>query len=124
MSFFSWLRPTAATSVGKGSIAPEAPQRQALAEPANPARSPQPARPAHGASSPARVGQFYAETTDKFLQVYGEVIHAFRSMDVTKLLDYQIESIGFTAGQHVFDAGCGVCGPATYFAKNAGVTVV
>jgi len=91
--------------------------------PAQPIPPAPPAPPAVQASSPARVGQFYDETTDKFLQVYGEVIQAFRTRDVTKLLDYQIESIGLTAGQHVLDAGCGVCGPATYFAKNAGVTV-
>lgn len=69
------------------------------------------------------VGDFYNEQTDNFLKVYGEVIQAFRTTDVSKLLDYQIESIGFEAGQRVLDAGCGVCGPARYFAKNAGVSV-
>lgn len=72
---------------------------------------------------PERVGQFYDQTNDKFLQVYGEVIQAFRTRDVTKLLDYQIESIGLSKGQHVLDAGCGVCGPAIYFCRTAGVTV-
>jgi ubiquinone/menaquinone biosynthesis C-methylase UbiE len=74
-------------------------------------------------SHPDRVGKFYDRTNDKFVQVYGQVIQAFRTKDVTQLLDYQIESIGFTEGQHVLDAGCGVCGPALYFAKKAGVTV-
>lgn len=69
------------------------------------------------------VGDFYDAQTDNFLKVYGEVIQAFRTTDVTKLLDYQIESIGFQKGQRVLDAGCGVCGPARYFAKNAGVSV-
>jgi ubiquinone/menaquinone biosynthesis C-methylase UbiE len=69
------------------------------------------------------VGDFYNAQTDNFLKVYGEVIQAFRTTDVTKLLDYQIESIGFEKGQRVLDAGCGVCGPARYFAKNAGVQV-
>lgn len=69
------------------------------------------------------VGDFYNEQTNNFLKVYGEVIQAFRTTDVTKLLDYQIETIGFEAGQRVLDAGCGVCGPARYFAKNAGVQV-
>src|SRR5262249_41884418 len=70
-----------------------------------------------------QVGQFYDQTNDKFLQVYGDVIQAFRTRDVTKLLDYQIASIGFERGHHVLDAGCGVCGPATYFSRTAGVTV-
>lgn len=69
------------------------------------------------------VGDFYNAQTDNFLKVYGEVIQAFRTTDVTKLLDYQIETIGFEEGQRVLDAGCGVCGPARYFAKNAGVQV-
>ena len=69
------------------------------------------------------VGSFYNKQTNNFLKVYGEVIQAFRTTDVTKLLDYQIEAIGFEKGQRVLDAGCGVCGPARYFAKNAGVQV-
>ena len=69
------------------------------------------------------VGNFYNDQTNNFLKVYGEVIQAFRTTDVTKLLDYQVETIGFEEGQRVLDAGCGVCGPARYFAKNAGVQV-
>lgn len=77
-----------------------------------------------GTSHSAReVGDFYNEQTDNFLKVYGEVIQAFRTTDVTKLLDYQIETIGFESGQRVLDAGCGVCGPARYFAKQADVQV-
>lgn len=73
--------------------------------------------------SARNVGNFYNDQTDNFLKVYGEVIQAFRTTDVTKLLNYQIETIGFEKGQRVLDAGCGVCGPARYFAKNAGVQV-
>jgi ubiquinone/menaquinone biosynthesis C-methylase UbiE len=69
------------------------------------------------------VGEFYNEYNDKFVQVYGEVIQAFRTHDVEKLLDYQIEAMGLKPGMRVVDAGCGVCGPAIYFAKNAGVEV-
>jgi len=74
-------------------------------------------------SPPSRVGRFYDETHDMFLKVYGEVIQAFRTRDVTQLLDYQIESMGLSQGQRVLDAGCGVCGPAIYFCKKAGVRV-
>lgn len=86
--------------------------------PAPPAPAPAPAP-----SAAQRVGEFYDRTHEKFLQVYGEVIQAFRTRDVNKLLDYQISSIGFQKGQHVLDAGCGVCGPAIYFCRTAGVTV-
>ena len=84
---------------------------------------PQGPPPSPPPSSPAQVGQFYDQTNDTFLQVYGDVIQAFRTKDVTKLLDYQIGSIGLESGQHVLDAGCGVCGPAIYFCRTAGVTV-
>lgn len=73
--------------------------------------------------STADVGEFYNNYNDKFLQVYGDIIQAFRTHDVDKLLDYQIGAMGLKPGMRVVDAGCGVCGPALYFAKKAGVEV-
>ncbi|MFM1874509.1 MAG: hypothetical protein RL266_246 [Bacteroidota bacterium] len=73
--------------------------------------------------TPLDVADFYNQYNDKFLQVYGDVIQAFRTHDVGKLLDYQINAMGLKEGMKVVDAGCGVCGPAIYFAKNAGVEV-
>ena len=70
-----------------------------------------------------QVGAFYNEFNDKFLQVYGDVIQAFRTQDVSILLDYQIEAMQLKEGMRVLDAGCGVCGPATYFAEKTGVSV-
>ena len=69
------------------------------------------------------VGEFYDEYTDKFLKVYGQVIQAFRTHDVTKLLDYQIGVMQLREGMKVVDAGCGVCGPAIYFAQKTGVEI-
>jgi len=69
------------------------------------------------------VGDFYDEFNDKFIEVYGEVIQAFRTHDVSKLLDYQIEAMGLKKDMKVLDAGCGVCGPACYFAKKTGVDI-
>ncbi|NBR13085.1 MAG: class I SAM-dependent methyltransferase [Flavobacteriales bacterium] len=69
------------------------------------------------------VADFYNEFNDKFLQVYGEVIQAFRTQDVTKLLDYQINTMELKDGMKVLDAGCGICGPAVYFAQHSGVKV-
>lgn len=74
-------------------------------------------------ATPGEVAEFYNQYNDKFLQTYGEVIQAYRTTDVTKLLDYEIESIGFEKGWKVLDAGCGVCGPATYFAQKCEVEV-
>lgn len=73
--------------------------------------------------TPASVADFYNQYNDKFLQVYGEIIQAYRTHDVSKLLDYQIDAMQLKSGMKVLDAGCGVCGPATYFAQKAGVEV-
>ncbi|MGE0636369.1 MAG: cyclopropane-fatty-acyl-phospholipid synthase family protein [Bacteroidia bacterium] len=72
---------------------------------------------------PADVGKFYNDYNDKFIQVYGQVFQAFRTHDVSKLLDYQIEAMQLKRGMKVLDAGCGVCGPAIYFAQRTGVEV-
>ena len=70
-----------------------------------------------------KVGEFYNQYNDKFLEVYGDVIQAFRTKDLSKLLDYQIETMDLKKGEKCIDAGCGVCGPATYFAEKAGVQI-
>ena len=74
-------------------------------------------------TDPEKVRDFYNEYNDKFLEVYGEVIQAFRTHNVSKLLDYQIDVMELEEGLLCLDAGCGVCGPASYFAKQKGVKV-
>ena len=74
-------------------------------------------------SHAASVQQFYDARHDDFMQVYGEVIQAFRTKDITDLLNYQMRSIGFQPGQHVLDAGCGIAVPAIHFARLADVRV-
>ena len=69
------------------------------------------------------VAKFYNEQTDNFLKVYGKVIQAFRTKDVSTLLNYQIDAIGLKPEMKVLDAGCGVCGPAIYFAENVGCNI-
>jgi cyclopropane fatty-acyl-phospholipid synthase-like methyltransferase len=62
--------------------------------------------------------KFYNNNTDKFLEVYGDIIQAFRTNDVTDYLNYTITSAELADGQKILDAGCGVGGPATYFASQ------
>lgn len=69
------------------------------------------------------VAKFYNEQTDNFLRVYGKVIQAFRTKDVSALLNYQIQAIGLKAGMKVLDAGCGVCGPAIHFAEQVDCSI-
>lgn len=75
------------------------------------------------AARPEQVGEFYDTYNDKFVQVYGEIIQAYRTTDVTKLLDYEAQSMGLAAGMKICDAGCGVAGPAIYFASKYNVKV-
>ncbi len=69
------------------------------------------------------VGSFYDRNAGAFERVYGSVIQAYRTRDVTRLLDRQIASIGLRAGMRVLDAGCGVCGPAIHFARRVDLRV-
>lgn len=72
---------------------------------------------------PDDVRGFYNEYTDKFLKVYGDIIQAFRTKNVNDYLDYTIKSAGVEAGQSILDAGCGVAGPATYFAEKLNINI-
>jgi len=69
------------------------------------------------------VGEFYDKHADDFQQVYGDVIQAFRTTDVRSLLAYQAKTMQLRKGMRVLDAGCGVGGPALYFAGEYGVCV-
>ena len=69
------------------------------------------------------VGKFYNKNHDAFIKVYGEVIQAFRTNNLDNILNSQIDSIGLKNEHSVLDAGCGVCGPARYFAKKTGCTI-
>ncbi|HNE50504.1 MAG: methyltransferase domain-containing protein [Chitinophagales bacterium] len=71
----------------------------------------------------AHVGDFYNTNHDAFIKVYGEVIQAFRTNNLATILQYQAEQIGIKSEHRVLDAGCGICGPARYFAKNIGCTI-
>ena len=64
------------------------------------------------------VQAFYNAYNDKFLQVYGDIIQAFRTTQVETLLASQAQSMRLAPGMKVLDAGCGVCGPAIYFAEQ------
>ncbi len=69
-------------------------------------------------STPEQVRQYYNEFTASYLQTYGDVIQAFRPTDTTKLLDYVGRSAGINWKSKVLDLGCGVAGPAIYFAQK------
>lgn len=73
--------------------------------------------------TPLDVKSFYNKNTDKFLEVYGEIIQAYRTKDVNDYLNYTIISADIKDGQTILDAGCGVGGPACYFAAAKNITI-
>lgn len=81
------------------------------------------ASPDQIAAQAKSVGAFYDQTNAAFLQVYGDVIQAFRTRDLANLLDYQAKVMQLSPGMRLLDAGCGVCGPAIYFATHFDVSV-
>jgi ubiquinone/menaquinone biosynthesis C-methylase UbiE len=71
----------------------------------------------------ADVGEFYNHYNDKFLEVYGDLIQAFRTHDPTGILDYEARQMALKDGMKVIDAGCGVAYPALYFADKFQVEI-
>lgn len=74
-------------------------------------------------NSPQLVKEYYNKMTTSYLDIYGDVIQAFRPTDTEKLLDYIGRSAGLNWNLNVLDLGCGVAGPAIYFAKKWNVNI-
>jgi cyclopropane fatty-acyl-phospholipid synthase-like methyltransferase len=72
---------------------------------------------------PSDVQRYYDEWTEKYLEFFGESIQAHRPSSEDELLNYLMTQAGLRDGQHVLDAGCGICGPARHFAKNRSITI-
>jgi ubiquinone/menaquinone biosynthesis C-methylase UbiE len=69
------------------------------------------------------IAGYYDTATDSYLQTYGEAIQAFRPGKISELYQYLIKSIGLHKGMSILDAGCGVGGPAVYFAKKMALDI-
>jgi cyclopropane fatty-acyl-phospholipid synthase-like methyltransferase len=70
------------------------------------------------------VAKYYDLWTEKYLSSgYGNIIQAHRPGNVEELLDYIAAKAGIKNGMKILDAGCGVCGPAIYFAKKFDVQI-
>lgn len=58
-----------------------------------------------------------------YLKHYGNTFQAHRPSHIEELHAYLNSHIGFVDGDKVLDAGCGVCGPAVYFAKHNKINI-
>ena len=52
------------------------------------------------------------------MEVYGQIIQAFRTQNVNEYLDYTAQKMGLSDMDKVLDAGCGDAGPAVHFAQK------
>lgn len=69
------------------------------------------------------VKQYYNTWATEYDKAYGNIIQAFRPKGDKELMEYIIQSSKLKKGANILDAGCGVAGPAVYFAQLAGVKV-
>lgn len=68
--------------------------------------------------------KYYDKWTIHYLNSgYGNIIQAHRPTNVEELLDYIAAKSDMKSGMKILDAGCGVCGPAIYFAKKFDVQI-
>ena len=70
-----------------------------------------------------KTGAYYDHWHQKYLDHYGNTFQAHRPADITELHRCLDLSIGFSDGDKVLDAGCGVCGPALYFAAHNKISI-
>jgi cyclopropane fatty-acyl-phospholipid synthase-like methyltransferase len=82
-------------------------------------------KPAHAnyKEQSREAAEYYDKWQQRYNDVYGDVIQAFRPGNKDELMKYLANSIGFRAHEQVLDAGCGVAGPAIWLAKNFDIKI-
>ena len=71
----------------------------------------------------ADVVRHYETHVGAYQEVCGNIIQAGRPTSGEELLSHELEGTGLKDGEHVLDAGCGVCGPAIWFAQRRNATI-
>ncbi len=75
-----------------------------------------------------KVEKYYDRTTASYLATYGSTIQAYRPSNAEDLHQHVLDVTGIDDGMDVLDVGCGVAGPAVFFAskkaaKIEGITI-
>ncbi|HXH17509.1 MAG TPA: methyltransferase domain-containing protein [Chitinophagales bacterium] len=76
-----------------------------------------------GRLKPAHVKDYYEKWTERYIRTFGDTFQSFRTTNLEELFNYFIANSEMKDGEKVLDAGCGVCGPAIYFARKMNVHV-
>jgi cyclopropane fatty-acyl-phospholipid synthase-like methyltransferase len=69
------------------------------------------------------VKHYYEEQTAAYIEGFGDVFQGSRPASTAELLNYILKSADINDGMKVLDAGCGVCGPAIWFAQHCDVWI-
>jgi SAM-dependent methyltransferase len=69
----------------------------------------------------ADVKNYYDEKTPAYIEGFGD--QGSRPESTDDLLQYIVEAAKIADGMKILDAGCGVCGPAAWFAEHVDVTI-
>jgi cyclopropane fatty-acyl-phospholipid synthase-like methyltransferase len=69
------------------------------------------------------IKRHYKDYTKTYLEVVDSAIQSHRSVNEEVMLDYYLNTMSIRSGMKLLDAGCGVCGPAMFFAKKADITI-
>lgn len=70
-----------------------------------------------------KVGRYYDSWHEQYVKFYGTTFQAHRPKDTIELLKYLNIQINFQPGDIALDAGCGVCGPSIFFARNNDIKI-
>lgn len=69
------------------------------------------------------VENYYNKYTKKYLEVVPSAIQSHRTAEEPEMFEYFMASMGISDGMRLLDAGCGVCGPAVYFASKYDIRI-
>src|ERR1043165_753708 len=70
-----------------------------------------------------KTARYYNEWQERYDEIYGDTIQAFRPSSKDALMQYIAQSAGIKPGLKILDAGCGVGGPAIWIAEKFDVLV-
>jgi cyclopropane fatty-acyl-phospholipid synthase-like methyltransferase len=69
------------------------------------------------------IQKHYDRFTNTYLEVVDSAIQSHRSVNEQDMYDYYINIMDIRDGMKLLDAGCGVCGPAIYFARKKDIHI-
>lgn len=82
-----------------------------------------PSRPGPAEWSSARVARYYDDWHERYMTAFGDTFQSQRTEDLGELFHHIADQAELKPGMRVLDAGCGIGGPALWFARHRRVHV-